>query len=46
MKLTKDVLPKAMILVALLLTTAACNTIRGAGRDVQSVGEAVEDASN
>lgn len=38
------------ILTALLLTgslmVAACNTVEGAGRDVQSAGEAVEDAAN
>lgn len=39
----------AKILVAavgftLLLT--ACNTVRGVGRDVQSVGRTVEDVSN
>ena len=38
------------ILAALLLTgslmVAACNTVEGAGRDVQSAGEAVEDAAN
>ncbi|ALR20485.1 MULTISPECIES: entericidin A/B family lipoprotein [Sphingobium] len=38
------------ILVALLLTgslmVAACNTVEGAGRDVQSAGEAVEDSAN
>lgn len=38
------------ILTALLLTgsllTAACNTVEGAGRDVQSAGEAVEKAAD
>lgn len=38
------------ILVALLLTgsllTAACNTVEGAGRDVQSAGKAVENAAD
>lgn len=38
------------ILAALLLTgsllTAACNTVEGAGRDVQSAGEAVEKAAD
>ncbi len=27
------------------LSLAACNTIAGAGRDVQSAGDAVEDAA-
>ncbi|ETI65547.1 entericidin EcnAB [Sphingobium sp. C100] len=38
------------ILTALLLTgslmVAACNTVEGAGRDVQSAGQAVEDAAD
>ncbi|EQA99626.1 putative small secreted protein [Sphingobium wenxiniae] len=38
------------ILAALLLTgslmIAACNTVEGAGRDVQSAGEAVENAAD
>lgn len=39
-------------LVALLLLTAmsqltiACNTVEGAGQDIQSGGEAIEDAAN
>ncbi len=38
------------IVTSLLLSTslilAACNTVEGAGRDVQSVGQAVEDAAD
>jgi len=38
------------ILTALLLTgslmVAACNTVEGAGKDVQSAGQAVENAAN
>ena len=38
------------ILAALLLTgslmIAACNTVEGAGRDVQSAGKAVENAAD
>ena len=38
------------IVTALLLTgsllVAACNTVEGAGRDVQSAGEAVEKSAN
>ncbi len=30
---------------AALLTTAACNTIAGAGKDTQAAGRAVEDAA-
>lgn len=37
-------------LAALLLTgsfmVAACNTVEGAGKDVQSAGKAVEDAAD
>lgn len=33
-------------LLGTMLATAACNTVRGAGRDVQSVGEAVEKTTN
>ena len=36
--------------IVLLLATAAvlsaCNTVRGVGKDVQSVGKAVEKSSN
>ncbi|MBA3897843.1 MAG: entericidin A/B family lipoprotein [Sphingomonadaceae bacterium] len=31
--------------VALALLATACNTVRGAGRDVQSVGSAVENTA-
>ena len=38
------------IITALLRTgslmVAACNTVEGAGRDVQSAGKAVEDAAD
>lgn len=30
---------------AAALTTAACNTVAGVGRDTQAAGEAVEDAA-
>ena len=30
---------------AALLTTAACNTIAGMGRDVEAAGDAVEDTA-
>ncbi|MBA4802927.1 MULTISPECIES: entericidin A/B family lipoprotein [Euryhalocaulis] len=36
----------AIILAGLMaLTLTACNTIAGAGRDVESAGDAVEDAA-
>ncbi len=31
---------------ALALTATACNTVKGLGRDVESVGQAGEDAIN
>lgn len=31
---------------AALLTTAACNTVAGVGRDTQAAGEAVTGAAN
>lgn len=35
-----------LALVAGSFMVAACNTVEGAGKDVQSAGEAVEDAAN
>lgn len=40
---------KKLSLVALIvagIAATACNTIEGAGEDVESVGETVEDAAN
>lgn len=34
----------AMGLVALSLTASACNTVKGAGQDIESVGQAGDDA--
>jgi predicted small secreted protein len=34
-----------MISAAALLTTAACNTVEGAGKDVSSAGHAVSDTA-
>ena len=42
--MTKTVL--ATMLLAATLLTAACNTIQGAGRDVASVGKAVDRAAD
>ncbi|HEV2748387.1 MAG TPA: entericidin A/B family lipoprotein [Allosphingosinicella sp.] len=36
----------AVIALSSSLVLAACNTVEGAGRDVQSAGEAVEDAAD
>lgn len=36
----------ATALVGVTLTASACNTVKGLGQDVQSVGQAGEDAIN
>ena len=36
----------SIALAGLLLGTAACNTVKGAGRDIESVGKAGDDAIN
>ncbi|OYW46794.1 MAG: Entericidin EcnA/B family protein [Novosphingobium sp. 12-63-9] len=36
----------ATMMSALMLGAAACNTVKGAGRDIQSVGQAGDDAIN
>lgn len=36
----------ALFLVTGSLALASCNTVEGAGRDIQSAGEAVEDAAD
>jgi predicted small secreted protein len=41
--MTKRLLMLCAAALLLLFTTTACNTVRGAGEDVQSVGEAVTD---
>lgn len=33
-----------LILAAILASTAACNTVKGLGEDIKSVGEAGEEA--
>jgi len=32
--------------VSLALTVSACNTVKGVGRDIESVGEAMEEAAD
>lgn len=32
------------VLIAAVVALGACNTVKGAGRDIQSVGQAGEDA--
>ena len=34
-----------LVAAAALLTTAACNTVAGVGKDTQAAGKAVEDAA-
>ncbi|HYE42290.1 MAG TPA: entericidin A/B family lipoprotein [Caulobacteraceae bacterium] len=34
-----------LLAAAAALTTAACNTVRGVGEDVETAGEAVADAA-
>ena len=34
----------AIGLAAMTITTAACNTVKGIGRDIESVGQAGDDA--
>ena len=36
----------AALALSLLPLATACNTVEGAGRDVQSAGKAVEDAAD
>lgn len=36
----------ALVMTALAVTTAACNTVKGLGRDIESVGEAGDKAIN
>ena len=36
----------ALIAGSIALTSSACNTVKGFGRDVQSVGQAGEEAIN
>ncbi|TCU61431.1 putative small secreted protein [Novosphingobium sp. PhB57] len=42
MKMKKIII--AIIAGSVVMSVAACNTVKGAGRDVQSVGQAGEDA--
>lgn len=36
----------SFFVLTLAFGAAACNTVEGAGRDLQSAGDAVEDAAN
>jgi predicted small secreted protein len=47
MKFSTLNLLKTLVLAALLLIAlAGCATIEGAGKDIESAGEAVQDAAN
>ncbi len=35
----------AIMLASLTVATAACNTVKGLGRDIESVGEAADKAT-
>ena len=34
-----------LLITALMMSLAACNTTAGVGRDVESVGDAIEDSA-
>lgn len=36
----------SLALIATLMPLTACNTIEGAGRDIKSVGDTIEDAAD
>jgi entericidin B len=36
----------ALVASGIVLSASACNTVKGAGRDVESVGQAGDDAIN
>ena len=38
--------PTIVVLIAAMVALGACNTVKGAGEDIQSVGEAGEEAIN
>jgi len=38
--------PAVVVLIAAAMTLGACNTVKGAGEDIQSVGQAGEDVIN
>jgi predicted small secreted protein len=44
MKVTKRLI-SALLLLTMIATLAACNTIRGVGRDVEASGEAIQEVT-
>ena len=45
-KIDKKPLGLAALMLAATLSLAACNTVEGVGKDTQSVGKAIEKASD
>lgn len=37
---------QAVLIAAVMMTSTACNTVQGLGQDIESVGEAGEEAIN
>lgn len=35
-----------LVLLGAILSITACNTVKGVGRDVENVGDAMKDAAN
>jgi predicted small secreted protein len=36
----------ALVLLGMVLLVASCNMLRGAGQDIESVGDSIKDAAN
>lgn len=37
---------RALLALSLILSLAACETVKGAGRDIQSAGQAISSGAN
>jgi len=44
--MVKRFLMLTLLAAALVVSVTGCHTVRGAGQDIESVGEAVQDASD
>ena len=44
--MTKKIVGALLVLVSLLMSLQACNTIRGAGQDVERAGEGIQKATD
>mgnify|MGYP000244665091 FL=1 len=42
----KTISMRGVLLIALMLATTGCNTLEGAGEDVQRAGEEIQDAAD